>query len=321
MGVPPEATRRRARSLRRWWALTSLVAVAAIAVVIALSDHSPPGHAPIGSTIAAERAGEPPFDAGGTYLCRADAPYAAYEAYAHRFFPPNHPAHPPLTIRPDRCFASAGDAESAGFVLASPPQGGWVVDGLYLVPVDLFHVCDGAAHRLGFTVICPNLLPNPAPGADAPSCRHRTELGRSGCVFQRSFVFEYAGFAVPPRFALAGGFGPREALVIAAYLQGDRGHDEEFDYFVTCSAATVRDRMLVHPLGDRTRMATLLSCPTDVPLPQGGQLIARWVRDGITYDISVTGDSATSRDVLQAVIGAMSYVPANPKPRTFTRHR
>ena len=84
-----------------------------------------------------------------------------YDWYAYRklVYAPNDSSRPAADVRPDRCFSSLEQADRAGFRLPSPASGGVLIDSIYLVPPSpaLTPTCQDAAHRLGFTVLCPGL--------------------------------------------------------------------------------------------------------------------------------------------------------------------
>jgi hypothetical protein len=105
-----------------------------------------------------------------SYGCPPQAPYAVIGS---RYYPPDHPTLLTSTVPPDRCFDSSADAASAGFSLAPPPHGGYLVAGLYLVRASprFAAVCERAARSLGFAVACPTVVPygwSPFPASCAP---------------------------------------------------------------------------------------------------------------------------------------------------------
>ena len=118
-----------------------------------------------------------------------------YDWYAYRklVYAPNDSSRPAADVRPDRCFSSLEQADRAGFRLPSPASGGVLIDSIYLVPPSpaLTPTCQDAAHRLGFTVLCPGLVPG-ASDSIAP-CERRD------CVFLGALVLSFS-FSGPPGY-------------------------------------------------------------------------------------------------------------------------
>ena len=268
--------------------------------------------------------GKPPGRFGSIYLCSLDDPYRAYAHRAYHYYPPNHPLIPDLEERPDRCFASARDAEAAGYSAALPPNGWREVSGVYLQPQwefdqdgTLGQACLRAARHLGFAVPCPTVLPNPGPGQDPPRCGDLTSFGwtaRPPCVIQRSFFFEEAGFAIPPGYGYAGAGSPRSDLVIVAFRRGGHENPLEGLNFQCGRARTLQkvsvDRSLVRrpPIEGR-----LLLCPEQESVPPlAGHLILTWAENGIVYEVGLYGDTRTNRDLLSAISAGIELVEPVP---------
>jgi hypothetical protein len=131
------------------------------------------------------------------------------------YYPAYHPEPPSAAVKPQRCFRTSVEAQTAGFHLAPPPRGGAVAEGVYLVPasVRVVDACRAAAARLGFTIPCPSLLPLAA--ADDP-CSLNT-----GCVGDGGPAADGFGFtivlATPPDLA---GTAPSQAGFSAVAAAG-----------------------------------------------------------------------------------------------------
>jgi hypothetical protein len=92
------------------------------------------------------------------FVCPTGFPFAAY---GRVFFPPNHPRTPDDSTRPARCFASATQAQGAGYDRAPTPPGDLLAAGEYLVPPGsaLGTTCAHAARILRVAIPCPGLVP------------------------------------------------------------------------------------------------------------------------------------------------------------------
>jgi hypothetical protein len=261
----------------------------------------------------------PPLPATGTgraplaladgYLCAPGWPYAGYNsrsaiararrARAGRYYPPNHPLLPPRTVRPDRCYATQGDAEAAGHALAPPPSDGLVVDSVYLVRVDLDGQCLRAARRVGFGVPCPTRLPNAGAGSDPARCGDIASLGRftrPPCVYEGEFLLDQAGFAVPPGYGegIVGG----SHLVITAV----RGEDPSVaPRILKCPQARIVASSVVRPWNaSRHFPALVVACPQGSE-PFEDYLVLGWSDSGVVYQVAVKGDALVNRHLLDAI--------------------
>lgn len=249
--------------------------------------------------------GELPIAQGRTFRCRFVSGYSAYHS-ERLYYPPNHPSRPPSAVAPERCFASATDAEGSGYSLAPAPPGGEVVDGVYLVPVDLVHQCELASRDLGFPVPCPASLPNPGWGSDPPDC-NRAPF-RQPCVFDGAFVLDYPGFAVPPVYLGAGVEGPH--LVVSAFDPADPRVDPE-GLWLGCPGGEKVSSMTLGLGGGRSVRAQLVDCPV-LWLPHGGHLLLRWSEGGVAYQVSVHGHSSTNERLLAAIAPGIVLVDWRP---------
>jgi hypothetical protein len=259
--------------------------------------------------------GRAPLATARSYLCPPGWAYAAYEGRANGYYPPNHPLFPARVVRPDRCYSAPAEAEAAGYTLALPPPGGLVVDGVYLVFVNLDRQCGRAAARLGFRVPCPTRLPNPGSGSQAARCGDRSSFGRitrPPCVHEGTFLLDQAGFGVPPGYG-AGALGGSHLVITAS-----RGEDPGVAPPVLgCPDARVVGSIIVRPLNaNRYLPALILVCPEGV-LPLDEYLILGWTESGVVYQVALNGDIPTNRRLLEAIAANMQMVgraPASTKP-------
>jgi hypothetical protein len=218
--------------------------------------------------------GSPPLElAGGKFVCAEE-----YAGYGDRFYPPDHPAIPQQTVRPTRCFSSAGEARRAGYTLARTPRADKLVSGIYLVPstAALLTGCRRAARRLGFPVPCPRFLP--ARQADAHFC--------CPCGGEPKFVLT-VDFTGPSTYIGMGPYGGEGHLVFA-------GARRLLD--IRCFGA--RGRRPVPEI--KRRRAEWLDCPNGSEL-HSGHVILRWRDDRAAYAVSIHSDTRPNR-VLAVVL-------------------
>jgi hypothetical protein len=251
-------------------------------------------------------AGRAPLALPNGYLCAPRWPYAAYEARNDQYFPPNHPLLPPRTVRPDRCYSIPGDAEAAGHVLAPPTSGGLVVDGMYLVVVDLAGQCRRAARRVGFGVPCPTRLPNAGAGSHPARCGDRASLGsltRPPCVLQGTFLLDQAGFAVAPGYG-AGILGGSHLVITAT-----RGDDPSVaPGILKCPRASIVASSVVRPSNaSRYFPALVMVCPQGSE-PFEDYLVLGWSDSGVVYQLAVKGDALVNRHLLDAIAQNLQIV-------------
>jgi hypothetical protein len=261
----------------------------------------PPSRAPVRA-----QGGRAPLVLGSAYLCPPGWPYGAYAARADHYYPPNHPLLPARVVRPDHCYSTPEEAEEAGYTPALPPPGGLVVDGVYLVLVNLDQECLRAASHVGFRVPCPTRLPNPGAGSRSARCGDRTSFGRftrPPCVHKRTFLLDQAGFGVPPGYG-AGALGGSHLVITAS-----RGEDPGIAPLVLeCPEARVVGSIIVRPLNaNRYLPALILVCPVGV-LPLDEYLILGWTDAGVVYQVALNGDIPTNRLLLAAIAANMQMV-------------
>ena len=244
--------------------------------------------------------------AGRAFICPFGWPLQAYTGTKRVYYPPNHPFRPPNDVEPDGCFGTDRAAAAAGYELAPIPPGYQLLDGVYLMPVDLAG-CREAADATGLTMACPSLLPSPGRAGTAPSCDGPTSFAlmlRPPCVWMHAFVFEYSGFAVPPGYDLDGANAGTH-LVITAYRPSDPRLDPEAPYVLQCPEGTKLDTVPLHQFAiDESAM--LVRCPLGRP-PNSDHILLRWTRDGINYAVSLHGDSQANRNLLLAIANAVYY--------------
>jgi hypothetical protein len=103
--------------------------------------------------------GSPPLAIGHSWDCSGGW-LKTYQP-SMLYYPSYHPASPNLDTMPSRCYRTEAEAKSAGYKLAPPPNGGAVLDGVYLVPASnqVRTMCRAAAVQLGAAIPCPTLLP------------------------------------------------------------------------------------------------------------------------------------------------------------------
>ncbi|MGH2554994.1 MAG: hypothetical protein ACRDHO_04670 [Actinomycetota bacterium] len=300
----------RGRSVRFALAAVALVAVWSSLWLLGRLGDTTPGTTP-SSPGPTGRSGRPPLATASSYLCPPGWPYAAFEARANRYYPPNHPLFPARVVRADRCYTTPEEAEAAGYTLGLPPPGGLVVDGVYLVFVNLDRQCGRAASRLGFRVPCPTRLPNPGSGSQSARCGDRSSfrLTRPPCIHEGNFLLDQADFGVPPGYG-AGALGAH--LVITA----SRGEDPGVAPAVLgCSDARVVGSIIVRPLNvNRYLPALLLVCPEGV-LPLDEYLILGWTDSGVVYQMALNGDIPTNRRLLEAIAANTQMVGPAPAPQ------
>lgn len=143
----------------RKWQLIFALTLGFIFVVGASRAFFRPAPLPQPSPISA--AGQP-SPLGDIWFCPPGKHIAAYGQF---YYPRNHPSPPPRNLRPEQCFVNDSDAAAAGFSPATPPPGGELVRGVYLIATsaELREQCLGYAKALGHAVPCPRLIGSELP--------------------------------------------------------------------------------------------------------------------------------------------------------------
>jgi len=238
-----------------------------------------------------------PQRAGDRWLCANSFPVRAFDTGL--FYPPEHPAVPEFTLRPEACFLDSMWAQSAGYDIAPTPPDVAKVGSLYLVPslAPSESACADVARVVGFAVPCPGRLPAPGRGA---SCLN-------GCLFwgeatDPGAVIEQRGFAQPVDWCER--CASRDTHVVFAAVR-DRSPAE----LVTCGpdmAAAVRTAA---PLGG------YYDCPPGPPwlpglagYPHERHTLLLWEAGDITYAVSMEGHAAEIRSLLRALRAGMKLV-------------
>jgi hypothetical protein len=234
--------------------------------------------------------GRPPQQvAADLFVCPGGYGWAAY---GHLVYAPNDSSKPTADVRPDRCFSSLDEANQAGFHLKPPPPGGVVIDAIYLVPPDppILPVCREAARRLGFTVLCPGLVPG-----DANSF---VDCAIIGCVGYGALDL-YFTFSGPPGYVGIPGQDGNHLFVLEARAGRERTLE-----FLGCEG-----RQDVEPAAFRGHAAQLIHC-LDGETLNAGHVMLVWVEDGIRYVVSLHSDTPVNRDLALAM--AEHLVPVSP---------
>jgi hypothetical protein len=200
------------------------------------------------------------------------------------YYPPTHPERPLLRPRPDRCFATASQAEAAGYRPVSPPAGGTVLAGIYLVQSDemLARECDAAARRARLVVACPGLVPGHA-GAVSLFAAGRDEVILQG------------GFSGPVGYEGIG-TGPTGHLWVMS-ARPERAPDSQ-----SCSEPTPAGRTMV-----RGAPARWLTCPEGSEL-NSGHVVLVWIEDEVSYAISLHGANPTNRRLARLLAEGVELV-------------
>jgi hypothetical protein len=217
-----------------------------------------------------------------------------------------------MSVRPDRCFATAADAEASGYSLAPSPPGTVELQGIYLAPPDpvLLRRCREAADRLGFHVPCPGFLPLPGYGDDPRICGDLPDVSRAGCVHRGRFLLSVTHFAVPPGYGQPSGTEHGTHLVITAFRPEDlldlgdlRDPASEFH----CPAARIDGSAQV---GGRAGLLVVCAEGSSATrtLVEAGHVILRWSWRGVTNQVSVHGDNAVNRRLARLVAGALNFI-------------
>lgn len=143
----------------RKWQLIFALTLGFIFVVGASRAFFRPAPLPQPSPISA--AGQP-SPLGDIWFCPPGKHIAAYGQF---YYPRNHPSPPPRNLRPEQCFVNDSDAAAAGFSPATPPPGGELIRGVYLIATsaEVLEQCLAYAKALGHAVPCPRLIGSEPP--------------------------------------------------------------------------------------------------------------------------------------------------------------
>ena len=209
--------------------------------------------------------GVAPTHVGGVWLCPQTAPVAAF---GHVDYPPYHPAPPPKTRRPARCYDTLATARAQGGTVAPAPPGGMLVSGVYLVPPDasLARICRSSARRADVQVPCPTLIPGAGYSAFCIP---------NGCASRGAFVLE-GSFSGPPSYA---GVGPGTGHLWVIAFNADSG---------VWPASTLIGGRTVGHVTVRGRPGRYLEFPEGSEL-NSGHVVLVWRAGGVTYAVSLHG--------------------------------
>jgi hypothetical protein len=242
-------------------------------------------------------AGIPPIDNFGHYLCAPVAPYAAY-ADPRRYYPLDHPALPPDTVRPAACFGTEVAALTAGYARAATPVGYIDEGAVYLGSASktFERSCPAASAALGYAVPCPSLLPLPTRGAELPGCGPQGSAA-PGCVDQRA-EFSFPG--QPPVFSFQSS-GDTVTLtdVLIQAFPADNPPGPFSD--AHCDRGPPVGTVVVG--GD---LASYFVCGGETPLV--GHLMLRWTHGRVTCQVALLPNSDIARRVALDIAEHIRYV-------------
>ena len=217
--------------------------------------------------------------------CRDGRPVPGYSN--HLIYAPDVPTMAPTGVHIVRCFPDMAHATAQGFALPVP-RGTLIVHGVFLLPTAAVTgaQCRAAARILNFAVPCPALAPaNSSRPLQLSDC-----LTVSACLSQSNgpsafnrFVFEVAGFAVPPGYRGINGAPDGHFVLIAVQAAAIRASAAEF-----CLYQPAIEKLTIK--GNR---AVLVACPQGSYLT-GGHVLLRWVHGGILAGVSFHGVNATN---------------------------
>jgi hypothetical protein len=207
-----------------------------------------------------------------------------WPAYGDLVYAPNDSSKPAADVRPDRCFASLDEATRAGFHLLPPPPGGLLIDTIYLVPPDppILPICREASRRLGFTVLCPAVVPG-----DANSF---VDCAIIGCVSDDALVLSFA-FSGPPGYLGIPGQSGNHLFV----LEARAGREAAIGFLGCDGPARHRGTVVVRRLE-----GTWIDCPAGSSMNSGHVMLV-WTQRAIRYAVSLHSDTPVNRDLALAV--------------------
>jgi hypothetical protein len=225
------------------------------------------------------RAGAAPLHFPGGYTCPGPDPILGFH---RRFYPVGFPDPPPMTVRPDRCFASTTQAAGGGYTRAPVPAGDIVIRDVYLVPParSLAAACRRSVGTAKLVVPCPTLVP-----ADPRSVACN---GYSACAGPGWFVLE-GHFTGPPGYVGAPAGGGGHLYVIA---------------FTRRSGAWPKDTLTGGHVVGRTHLHGRTAVYHAYPFGTGlnsGHVALVWHIGGETYAVSLHGQTDTNARLDRAI--------------------
>jgi hypothetical protein len=221
---------------------------------------------------------------GGGSLCPAGYEYLAY-ASLRLVYPPNYPGPLPHNARGTSCYASAQDARSAGYSIASTPRGDTRLGPLYLAPASatVRRTCQDAQRLLGVTVYCPRSLP--APWID-PANGINEDCPSTGCGVP---LLSISGSFSAPSSYLGSAPGVGEVTVWAMSVRQQR----PWAYLIGCASAPPISRTVFrgHPAG-------WYECPI---FGDSTSAVLKWRIGEEVYGISANGPANLRRRLVESI--------------------
>ena len=271
-----------------------VVLIAVVAVRLATTDHRGRQHASAASvsTVALDQ----PYQVGSDFRCLTGLPVRAFAD--HTSYPPGHPASPPLTRRPVRCYATAGQAAAAGYPQGPLPPGTLELGGIYLAPVapGLAGRCRQAARRLGFAVPCPELLPTEQPGRPgASACQPPLQ----DCTpLPGTFLLDDQQLIVPPGYVGVDRQPQGHLVIVAAASPANPS--------VNCYGAQRIATPHIHGMP-----AVLVTCQP-ASETHGGHVLLRVALGRTTVAVSLHGWSTLNQQLVVQLAQHLRLVPPPP---------
>jgi len=235
--------------------------------------------------------GRPAREVGtGLFVCPGDG---GWYGYGRTVYAPNDSSRPSASVRPDRCFASLDEAIRAGFSLPPPSSGGFLIDGIYLIPptASLMTICQDGARRLGLTVLCPGIVPG--------SSESIVPCDRRDCVFLRALVLTFT-FSGPPGYVGI----PWEPGANHLFVLEARAGRERAALFLGCEGPQSTE-----PVSVRGRPGEWIRCE-DGETMNAGHIMLVWSDRGVRYVVSLHSDTFTNRVIAAAVADRLAVTPA-----------
>jgi hypothetical protein len=251
---------------------------------------------------------------GCTQVVRSSAPRSRITACVdghpipgysnHLIYAVEVPTMPPVGVHIVRCFADLAQGTAHGFALPVP-RGTLIVHGVLLLPTGevTSAQCRAAARIPNFAVPCPALSPaNDSTPLQLPNCGTVSAcLWRSTSppVFRR-FIFEVAGFAVPPGYRGINGGPDGHFVLVAVQAAAVRASTGEAEVF--CLHQPTIEKLTIEG-----NSAALVACPQG-SYQTGGHVLLRWIHRGILVSVSFHGVNATNIDLALAEAHHLKWV-------------
>jgi hypothetical protein len=188
-----------------------------------------------------------------------------------------------------------------------------VIQGIYLAPIDagLRQECHEAADRLGYAVPCSQLLPTRWPGQEPVHCPLLYD-GVGPCAPGLLYVLSEDSFAVPPEYQTGAALDSHGEHLILMAFRTDRAttvakHSPE----LSCPPHRGSLTRIVGSTTVHRAQAYLEVCRSEGgPLERSlaGHVILEWSRRGVTYQMTLHGDTHINRAVLFALAPLVDLV-------------